>query len=465
MKTVKHTRLCTTVAGVIAGNLGLSILPAMAADPPAATAVTNAELLHKLEALEEQNKILAQKVEKLEAAQARASNAQPLAPTESAMPNSSQVAQATPATIPSASSTTVGGYGEVEYTRPSKVPSQANVDIARAVILLQHRFDERTRFGGEFEWEHAITSSDDSGEAEVEQLWLERDLKAGLRARAGLMLMPVGLINENHEPTAFFGVQRPEVDQKIVPSTWREVGLGLLGDTEGSLSYELAVTSAPNLSHWEADSTEGRLRGPLQAIHGEGQFASVRDGGVVGALNWRGIPGLLVGGSVFYAGIGQHQPDFAGGSSKLLFLDAHARYAIAGFEFAGEYERGTISHTEALNASFAASSIPDPTLVPHLFYGGYVQAAYRLWQYGDIALLPFVRYEVLNTAAGFGNLPVSSGGISQPDEVIWTVGGTLKFGEGVVFKADYRHYKENPYPDADHFNLGNSLNLGIGLSF
>jgi len=45
------------------------------------------------------------------------------------------------------------------------------------------------------------------------------------------------------------------------------------------------------------------------------------------------------------------------------------------------------------------------------------------------------------------------------------VGGTLRFGEGVVFKADYRHYNENPYPDADHFNLGNSLNLGIGFSF
>jgi hypothetical protein len=470
MNTVKRIRFCTTVAGVIAGNLALSGAPVWAAaDPPpgAGTAsVTNEELLRKLEAMEEQNRVLAQKVERLEAAQARASGAQAAIPVETATPAPSQVAGG-PAypTASSESSTTIGAYGEINYTRPSKLPSDANVDVARAVILLQHQFDEKTRFGSEFEWEHAVTSEDDGGEAEVEQLWLERDLTQNLRARAGLMLMPVGLVNENHEPNAFYGVQRPEVDTKIVPSTWREVGLGVLGDTPGGLSYQVAVTSAPNLSNWDPASTEGLLRGPLQATHQEGQFATVRDGGVIGALNWRGIPGLLVGGSAFYAWIGQHQPDFPAGNARLLFLDAHARYEIAGWEFAGEYERGTISNTEALNASYAASSTPNPTLVPHLFYGGYVQAAYRLWQHGAFTFQPFARYEILNTAAGFGSLPVSAGGIVGPDEVIWTLGGTLRIGEGVVLKADYRHYKENPNPDPDHFNLGNSLNLGLGFEF
>jgi hypothetical protein len=243
------------------------------------------------------------------------------------------------------------------------------------------------------------------------------------------------------------------------------VGLGLIGETDFGLTYELAVTTAPNLSNWDPASTEGRLRGPLQSIHGEGQFASARDGGVVAALNWRGIPGLLVGGSVFYASIGQDQHDFAGSNSKLLFLDGHAKYEIAGWEFAAEYERGTISHTEALNASYAASPTPAPTLVPHLFHGGYGQAAYQLWQNGDFTFLPFARYEVLNTAAGFGDLSVASGGIAFHNEVIWTVGGTLRIGEGVVLKADYRHYQQSPYPDEDHFNLGSSLNLGAGFAF
>jgi hypothetical protein len=455
--------------------------PAAAADPKkskapvaAADTVSNAELVRRLEALMAQNQALQDRVEKLEAAQAQQQAAQVQQQGAQAQQQAQAVQQVEQEVSAVASanaspretaSTVVSSYGEIGYSRPTKSPQDTNVDVQRAVIGLQHRFDDKTKMVAEFEWEHAITSSSDSGEAEVEQLWLEREFENGLRGRAGLFLMPVGLINQNHEPTAYYGVYRPDVDTKIIPSTWREVGLGLSGSAANGIDWDVALTTAPNLGKWDPASTEGRMRGPLQAIHGEGQFAAARDLGVVGALNWRGVPGLLLGGSVVYDGIGQGQPGFLGNGAKLLMLDLHARYEIGGWDLAGEYVRGTISHTEALNESFLAGSTANPTLVPQQFFGGYVQAAYKLWEQGDYALIPFGRYEVYNTAAGFGSLPAAAG-LRLPDERVWTLGASLRIGEGIVLKADYRGYRQNKLPDpVDHFNLGNSLNLGVGFSF
>lgn len=446
-----------------------------------------AKLAKKLAELEAQNKSLQDKVERLEAAQAQQSatvqqqstqlrqQADQVKEQDEQVQQQARAVQKVQQEVSASTganaragevSTVVTGYGEIGYSRPSKSPQDTYTDVQRAVIGLQHRFDEKTKMVSEFEWEHAIVSSSDKGEAEVEQLWLEREFQPNLRGRAGLFLMPVGLLNQNHEPTAYYGVFRPDVDTKIVPSTWREVGLGLSGDLSNGLNWDVALTTSPNLNKWDPTSTEGQLRGPLQAIHGEGQFAAARNLGVVGALHWRGVPGLLLGGSFVYDSIGQGQPGFLGNGSKLLLLDAHARYEFGRWDLAGEYIRGTISNIEALDQSFAAGGTPTRTLVPQLFYGGYVQAAYKLWQNGDYTLTPFARYEIYNTAARFGSVPVAVGGVKSPDEKVLTVGASLRIGEGVVLKADYRSYEQNKLPDpVNHFNLGNSLNLGVGFSF
>lgn len=455
--------------------------PALAAKPAKkkpsqAEAASNAELAQRLAALAAQNQLLLEKVERLEAAQVQLSTqlqqqahqlqeqanqakqpAQAVEPMQEAVAATSNTGTVSTA----ASATVVSSYGEIGYSRPTHSAKDTSVDVQRAVIGVQHRFDDQTKMISEFEWEHAITSSSDGGEAEVEQLWVEREFKADLRGRAGLFLMPVGLINQNHEPTAYYGVFRPDVDTKIIPSTWREVGIGLAGDIWNGLNWDVALTTAPNLTKWDPASTEGRDRGPLQAIHGEGQFAAARDLGLVAALNWR-TPGLLLGGAVVYDSIGQHQPEFQANGAKLLLLDLHGRYQIAGWDFAGELVRGTISNIDALNTSFINSPTANPTLVPHLFYGGYVQAAYTLWSSGDYTLSPFARYEILNTGADYGALAVAS----QPTERVKTLGANLMIGEGVVLKADYRAYRQNKQPDAvNHFNLGSSLNVGVGYSF
>ncbi|MDE2420095.1 MAG: hypothetical protein KGO49_02790 [Gammaproteobacteria bacterium] len=463
-----------TLSGMMLTASGMSSL-VLAANDQSSDSMSNAQLTQMVKELSAQNKMLLEKLNQLEAnqlkqtAQVQVQNTQIQQQTQQVQQQAQAVAQVQQDIKSSAaqkqsndgSSTTVSGYGEIGYNRPTKAPEDSNVDVQRAVIGLNHRFDDKTKMVAEFEWEHAITSSSDKGEAEVEQLWIEREFKPDLRGRAGLFLMPVGLINQNHEPTAYYGVYRPEVDTKIIPSTWREVGIGLSGDTENGFTWDTAFTTSPNLSKWDPTSTEGRDRGPLQATHGEGQFATARDFGGVVALNWRGIPGLMLGGSVVYDSIGQHQPNFLGNHSKLLMLDLHGRYQIDNLDLSGEIIRATISNTADLNASFLASTTPDPTLIPSLFYGGYLQAGYRAWQSGDYVLKPFIRYEILNTAAGFDSLAAK-----QPDERIWTLGANLEIGEGVVVKADYRKNKLNTMPDPEnHFNLGDSLNLGVGFSF
>jgi len=475
----------------VAGLAGALFASGPASAAPKAKSQTDAaiaELIKKVDALAAQNKALQEKVDRLEAAQAQTQQqttqqaatvqqqgtqiqqqAAAVQQTQAQVKQDSEAVAQAAATAQRAgwaANTTLFGYGEINYSRPTEDVAATNTDVARAVLGFRHSFDERTRVTAELEWEHAITSSDDAGESEVEQLWVERDFDNGVRGRAGLFLMPVGLINQNHEPTAYYGVFRPDTDTKIIPSTWREAGFGATGDLANGLNWDVAITTAPNLADWDPSSTEARNRGPLQSIHGEGQFAASRTFGGVAALNWRGVPGLWVGGSIVYDNIGQSQPGFPGNGSKLLLLDAHARYQVGGLDLAGEIVRGTISDTEALNQSYFASAIPDPTYVPHLFYGGYAQAAYKVFQRGDYSLSPFIRYEIYNTAAGFGSLPASLGAVKQPDEHVLTIGANFYIGEGVVLKADYRDYRINKTPDTEeHFNLGNSLNLGVGFAF
>jgi len=456
-----YRRIRFTRPQVAAGVLG--VLAAVGQ----AHAVTTEELAQKLESLEKQNAALQAKVDKLQAAQAaESSQVKQQAQSVEELKQSAQSTSSGGAPEESEPATTVSSYGEIGYTRPTKAPENTNVSVGRAVIFVGHRFDAATKMVGEFEWENAITSSGDSGEAEVEQLYVQHDFKIGVSGTAGLYLMPAGLINENHEPTAYYGVFRPDVDTMIIPSTWREVGVGLSGHTDLGLTWDLGVTTDQNLTKWDPASDEGRVRGPLQAIHQEGQFATARDFAVHAALNWRG-PGTLLGASVFTGKIGQQQPDFLGNNSRLLLWEVHGRYEVAGLDLAGEFARGTISNTEALNTDFLTNGTAVPTLVPSLFYGGYVQLGYRVWTDGYYKLIPFGRYEILNTAAGFGNLSVAETGPVQPDEKIWTVGASFFIGEGVVLKADYRHYSQNQLPSAIPFgfNKGTSVNVGVGYSF
>ncbi|MYM39416.1 hypothetical protein [Duganella qianjiadongensis] len=397
------------------------------------------QLKAELKASQQKTAVIEQKQQELASAAAPA-----VAPAPAPAPSAPVMASG-PTTI-------IGGYGEINYNRPSKNASAAQTDVRRAVIGIEHRFDEKTKLVSEFEWEHAIASASDSGESAIEQLYVERQFGNGLRGKAGLFLIPAGLLNTSHEPTAYYGVERNFVETAIIPSTWREAGIGLSGDTAEGLSWDAGITTGFDLGKWDAASSEGR-ESPLGAIHQEGQLAKSRDLSVHGALNWRGVPGLLLGGSLFSGKVGHKTEGYTANDARVTVYDLHARYTPGLWDLAAVYARGQISNTAALNLTL----VGNPTPVPKAFAGWYLQAAYQAYKADDYVLSPFVRYEQYNTAKSYEALPQGLGVAALPDEKVTTVGANLKVGEGVVLKADYQKFKEDKTRDR--------LNLGVGFSY
>ena len=420
---------------------------ALAASAAFAQSATEAELARRLDLLAAE--LANVKAQLIQLQQQRAAAApQAPAPSAAAAPAPSTPLAATPAR-PTEPATVLTSYGEINYNRPTKASENAQADVRRFVLGFQHRFDAKTKVVTEVEVEHAVSSADDPGEVEIEQAFVEHQVKRSWALRAGLFLMPVGLLNENHEPTAYYGVERNFVETAIIPTTWREGGLQIVGSFDSGLTLQTGISTGFDLTKWDAASSEG-AESPLGAIHQELSLAKARDLAVFGALNWRGIPGLLIGGSVFTGGATHGQ---AVTSARVTLWDAHARWTPGRWDLAALYSRGTISNTAALNAPL----VGNPTLIPKSFDGWYAQAAYKLWSHEDYALSPFVRYEQFNTARSFADLGPGLTPAAAPTERVVTVGANFQVTPGVVVKADLQRFRENR--DA------NRVNLGLGWSF
>ena len=342
------------------------------------------------------------------------------------------------------------GYGELSYSRPTDDSAGTTADVGRFVLGASYRFDERTRFISELEVEHAIASADDAGEVEVEQAWIERELSDTIYAKFGLFLIPSGLLNESHEPTRYYGVFRNFVETAIIPTTWREIGAALEGNTTAGLRWDVGITTGHDLSAWDATSAEG-LESPLGSIHQEGQLARAGDLSSFGALNYTGIPGLRVGGSVVYGDISQGQPGFD--SNKLLLWEGHARWTPGAWDLSALYARGEISDTAAINLTL----VGNPVLIPESFYGWYAQAAYVATLPNSWTLAPFARFERVNTGAGYAFIGAGLTPAALEAEEITTLGVNLNIASGVVLKLDYQMFDLNS--DADR------VDLGLGYAF
>ena len=379
------------------------------------------------------------------------------APFGSTAPADPARAGATPATAapaPAAAArpeqgTVLTGYGEINYNRPTQSSQNALADVRRVVLGIQHRFDAKTKLATEIEFEHAVTSSGDAGEVAIEQAYAEHQITPTWALRAGLMLMPAGLLNESHEPTAYYGVERNFVETAIIPTTWREGGVQLIGSFDNGLTVQGGLSTSFDLTKWDAASGKGR-ESPLGSIHQELALAKSHDLAVFGALNWRGVPGLLLGGSLF---TGQATQAQAVAAARITLWDLHARWTPGRWDLAALYSRGTISNTAALNAPL----VGNPTLIPKTFDGYYLQGAYRTWSQADYALSPFVRWEQFNTARAYADLgPGPTPDAARAERVV-TLGANLQVAQGVVVKADYQRFRVSTEL--------NRINLGLGWSF
>jgi hypothetical protein len=375
----------------------------------------------------------------------------------------------------------IWGYGEIYYARPSKDEGRTVADMRRAVFGLGYRFSPRVVFNSEWEVEHAIASASDAGEFEIEQFYVDFEAADSLTVTAGLFLMPFGFINEHHEPPQFYGVQRNFVETLIIPSTWREGGINLHGNAGPGFGWSIGVVTGNNFKDWQFGSVtppyvtafdlEAAEPGPLQSTHQELQIADASHLSGYVALNYHGIPGLLIGGAVI-SGNATKVPLPADvpnpGQPRVSLWEGHARWTPGRLDLSVLYAGGHISNTAAANAANPDATNP----IPASFNGFYAQAAYSVYQDATFRLTPFLRWETYRMGSSYegtsgpvvpaGPVAVSDtpGDVSfwpQNNDQVWTVGANFYITPQVVVKADYQRFANNTNFDR--------LDLGLGLAF
>ena len=346
------------------------------------------------------------------------------------------------------SAVTVGAYGEMLYNQPEG--DNGELDIQRLVLLFGYRFNEKTQFVTEVEFEHV-------NEVFIEQAFVNYAVGANVSIRGGLMLVPMGIVNEFHEPTTFNGTERPAMDNVIVPTTWREIGIGVSGRFNTiSLGYQAYVFNG--FKSTQADG-EGGISGFLKGADGlrsgrQKAIQSTVDSPTLSTkLDYYGIPGLRLGLSGYF-GKTQAADDveqLEGANIGINMIGLDARYAYQRFTARGQFIHAALSNTDAYNNLTGRD-------LGSALQGFYVEGAYNLLpQSKKQKLFAFTRYEQFNTHADTAGSLVANEAYDRTDI---TTGLTYHLAPGVVVKGDYQ-FRSN----ASQTDTKDRLNFGIGVWF
>ena len=354
---------------------------------------------------------------------------------------------------------TIGGYGHVDYNQPLSGDTRNNgkLDVHRVVLLFNYNFSDKLNLVTELELEHV-------SEVYVEQAYLGYKVLPNLELRAGLMLIPFGIINEYHEPPTFFGVERPLVDNTIIPTTWREIGFGVSGNIQSvGLKYQFYLVNGFN-------GYDGSGK-----FSGSGGFRKGRQKGAESYISSPNIsmrvehlttPSLKIGLSGYF---GDSQSTLF---NKISKDDAAAEakadssvvnIAMVGADYQFKYKRfqsralvayANIGNTEQYN-QFAGTDLGSAML------GWYVEAGYRVLDFKaaghDISLSPFARIERINTHfSTTGNLTAKD----SYDLTALFAGFSLHLSKQAVFKTDLELRKTAA--DSEYSKI---LNIGVGFMF
>ena len=344
----------------------------------------------------------------------------------------------------------IGGYGEVRLRsfHNTQDDDQNDVfDALRAVLYVGYRFNENWVVNSEFEFEHAGTGAGD-GSVSVEFLTVDYLWKDEANFRVGLVLVPMGLVNEIHEPTFFFGAERPEVERVILPSTWRENGVGIFGRIGDRIDYRAYVINGFKGS----DFSSGGLRGGRQ----KGSQALANDFAFVARADVDIAPGLMIGGSVYTGQSGQEE-DFENPNdmvtrdlpdAQTTIYELHAQYKGYGASLRALWTEAFIDEAGRLSRVLAKD--PTESIANHM-RGWYVEAAYDILPlfYADtrMTLEPYFRYERYDTQRDVSNLGFAR---DRSKDIDLYIGG-LQFKpiSQVVLKLDYRHFDPSGGDRAD----------------
>ncbi len=316
-------------------------------------------------------------------------------------------------------SITIGGYGQIDYNEPDGSKA-GNIDVHRLVILFGYNFNEKVSFLTEIEYEHVK-------EVYVEQAFVKYKANENLNVLAGLMLVPMGIINEFHEPTTYYGVERPNVDKYIVPTTWRELGVGISGNIDNaSLKYQAYLFNGFK----SFAGGEGVLRGSdgLRKGRQKGAESVVNSPNFSAKLDYYGILGLRLGVSGYFGKTQTDDSSIAASTVGVSMIGLDARYKFNNLELRGQYITTSLSGTEEYNTLTGKD-------LGSKMNGLYGEIAYNFDLKGVEKLTPFLRYEKHNTQAETeGNLEANDA--YNRNELIF--GLNYKVAEGAAFKIDYQ---------------------------
>jgi hypothetical protein len=365
-------------------------------------------------------------------------------------PAAAGLAAQTPEPQPATKKSSTGPLSGYMEFHVNKVTGEDTVfDFHRFVLLFSHSFTPRIRFVGELELEHAfVEGAEASGELELEQAYLDFLIHRRFNIRAGMLLMPVGIINERHEPPVFNGVERPLVDTVIIPTTWFETGAGVHGEFSGGWRYRAYVT-AP-LDALEFSAEEG-IRGGRQ----KGSQSRAPSASVTGRVEYLGVPDLTIGAS-FWNGRGHAFGTLL--ETGVRVLEADARFHRDRLELRGQIARVAIPDAAALNDTGLVESGVDPNIAERLL-GVYGEAAYRVWAKGAPRdLVVFTRYEYADTQHRMpaGWLPLEEFQRNQ-----WVFGATYFPDPDVAVKVDYVWLRNK----SSFIKGPSSFNVGLGWWF
>jgi hypothetical protein len=362
--------------------------------------------------------------------------------------------------IQSESKLSIGGYGEVNYHQEFGGDRRSNgkLDVQRFVMMFGYKFNERTSFVAEVEYEHVK-------EVYVEQAFLQYKLNNNLSLRGGLILAPMGITNEYHEPTSFNGVSRPSIDKYIAPTTWREIGAGVIGYLpEANIKYQAYIMNGFNGFD---SSAKFNAKNGLRKGRQKGAESFMSSPNLAGKIEYYGILGLNIGLSGYYgdsqskAFDGLDEDDAAAVKQAdatvigISMLGADARYRNSGLELKAQFYYTALSNTEDYNQGVS----DDNGKLGSSMIGYYAEAGYNVLKSVNtkLELIPFARFEKWNTQNTMSGSLASN---DKYDMKMITTGLTLKLARGAVIKTDIQFGKSEAMKD-----YSTTFNAGIGIMF
>ena len=393
-----------------------------------------------------------------------------------------------------------GGYGEMVanfkdyginrfygHKEGNAKQNHNTISIPRFVLAFDYKFTPKWILGAEIEFEYGGTGTsyelentengeyetevEKGGEVALEQFHITRMIVPEFNIRAGHIIVPVGLTNAHHEPINFFGSSRPEGETTIIPCTWHETGiefLGKFGKDYATFDYEAMIVTGLNANGFDRNKW---VRGGKQGLFEGDNFTSPA---YVARLNYTGVPGLRLGGSIYYC------PNTGANSDKLITYDEIGRIPVTIYSLDAQYTNkyvtaranylsGNIAHADQLGAkngklsNKSGYSRTTPIAKRAVSYNAEVGLNLKSIVGGGKnfpVIYPFAQYEYYNSQEKGEGMDVMD---ARCQVSKWNFGLNWRALPNLVVKADYttRQIGTAKVFGTGNYNSENEFSIGI----